>query len=414
MKTLNINLKGKNKIYENIIYNNILKAKSNINLKDENDNPILLKNQNNIKSINIINNNYNNIIINNKLTPNKKLILKDKTFSISRKNYKILTTGNKQKNLKNKVFKLTLNNQEFNKDIEAKYKLILEEKNNLINNLKNEIELYKYKNNSHSPNITNNNINSPISNNKANYNIDNIRNKIQAIFSKQNKEIKNDNNNLINNSKNIKEFNLINENNHTNSSEEINFYMPQIYQGKPMNSNSLEQKKSFKLNNKLLFNYSLKNNLKLKNKLTLDLSNNYNSIENNTNRIYNYSLKSPKLLFSSNSINKNLELNEYNNFNYKLMTHEDKIDRRKPSLKNMKSNNYYYNNILSSPFSLKKEIINKNTIVNHNLDSFFDKDNENEEEYRSSSFNYKEKYDDLRNRMINLIENLFKLIECKK
>ena len=414
MKTLNINLKGKNKIYENIIYNNILKAKSNINLKDENDNPILLKNQNNIKSINIINNNYNNIIINNKLTPNKKLILKDKTFSISRKNYKILTTGNKQKNLKNKVFKLTLNNQEFNKDIEAKYKLILEEKNNLINNLKNEIELYKYKNNSHNPNITNNNINSPISNNKANNNIDNIRNKIQAIFSKQNKEIKNDNNNLINNSKNIKEFNLINENNHTNSSEEINFYMPQIYQGKPMNSNSLEQKKSFKLNNKLLFNYSLKNNLKLKNKLTLDLSNNYNSIENNTNRIYNYSLKSPKLLFSSNSINKNLELNEYNNFNYKLMTHEDKIDRRKPSLKNMKSNNYYYNNILSSPFSLKKEIINKNTIVNHNLDSFFDKDNDNEEEYRSSSFNYKEKYDDLRNRMINLIENLFKLIECKK
>ena len=414
MKTLNINLKGKNKIYENIIYNNILKAKSNINLKDENDNPILLKNQNNIKSINIINNNYNNIIINNKLTPNKKLILKDKTFSISRKNYKILTTGNKQKNLKNKVFKLTLNNQEFNKDIEAKYKLILEEKNNLINNLKNEIELYKYKNNSHNPNITNNNINSPISNNKANNNIDNIRNKIQAIFSKQNKEIKNDNNNLINNSKNIKEFNLINENNHTNSSEEINFYMPQIYQGKPMNSNSLEQKKSFKLNNKLLFNYSLKNNLKLKNKLTLDLSNNYNSIENNTNRIYNYSLKSPKLLFSSNSINKNLELNEYNNFNYKLMTHEDKIDRRKPSLKNMKSNNYYYNNILSSPFSLKKEIINKNTIVNHNLDSFFDKDNDNEEEDRSSSFNYKEKYDDLRNRMINLIENLFKLIECKK
>ena len=149
--------------------------------------------------------------------------------------------------------------------------------------------------------------------------------------------------------------------------------------------------------------------MKLKNKLTLDLSNNYNSIENNTNRIYKYQVKSPKFLITSNSIHSN----DNNNliFNNNAITYDNKLDR-KPSFQNIKKNKYNFNNILSAPFSLKKEIINKKIVANKNLDSFLDKDNNNNSNNISyAGFNYKEKYDNLKNRMTNLIENLFKLIE---
>ncbi len=391
------------KIQKNVIYNTAINTKNNNNTKDKIDKQALINN-NNIKSINIINNNYNNIIINNKLTPNKKLILKDKTFSINKKNYKILTLGNKP-NLKNEVIKLTMNNQEQENDLKLKYKLIIDEKNNLINKLRNEIDYYKNKNQEYNPKL--NDSNSIYSLFKNNQKLETVRNKIQEIYSQQKeKEIKLDNNliNNINEYNNIKVYNI-------NNSEDIDVHMPQIIQPKNIALNSLEyNNKKYKLNNKLMFNYSLKNDLKLKNKLTLDLSNNYNSIENNTNRIYKYQVKSPKFLITSNSIHSN----DNNNliFNNNAITYDNKLDR-KPSFQNIKKNKYYFNNIISAPFSLKKETINKKIIANYNLDSFLDKDNNNNNSNNISytGFNYKEKYDNLKNRMTNLIENLFKLIE---
>ena len=390
------------KIQKNVIYNTAINTKNNYNTKDKIDKQALINN-NNIKSINIINNNYNNIIINNKLTPNKKLIIKDKTFSINKKNYKILTLGNKP-NLKNEVIKLTMNNQEQENDLKLKYKLIIDEKNNLINKLRNEIDYYKNKNQEYNPKL--NDSNSIYSLFKNNQKLETVRNKIQEIYSQQKeKEIKLDNNliNNINEYNNIKAYNI-------NNSEDIDVHMPQIIQPKNIALNSLEyNNKKYKLNNKLMFNYSLKNDLKLKNKLTLDLSNNYNSIENNTNRIYKYQVKSPKFLITSNSIHSN----DNNNliFNNNGITYDNKLDR-KPSFQNIKKNKYNFNNIISAPFSLKKETINKKIVANYNLDSFLEKDNNNNSNNISyTGFNYKEKYDNLKNRMTNLIENLFKLIE---
>ena len=395
------------KIQKNVIYNTAINTKNNYNTKDKIDKQALINN-NNIKSINIINNNYNNIIINNKLTPNKKLIIKDKTFSINKKNYKILTLGNKP-NLKNEVIKLTMNNQEQENDLKLKYKLIIDEKNNLINKLRNEIDYYKNKNQEYNPKL--NDSNSIYSLFKNNQKLETVRNKIQEIYSQQKeKEIKLDNNliNNINEYNNIKAYNI-------NNSEDIDVHMPQIIQPKTIALNSLEYvNNNYKYNNKLMFNYSLKNDLKLKNKLTLDLSNNYNSIENNTknntNRIYKYQVKSPKFLITSNSIHSN----DNNNliFNNNGITYDNKLDR-KPSFQNIKKNKYNFNNIISAPFSLKKETINKKIVANYNLDSFLDKDNNNNNSNIISytGFNYKEKYDNLKNRMTNLIENLFKLIE---
>ena len=82
--------KSENKnIYEKAINQGIFKAKYNKKNSNTTNRLKLYNNPSNIKSINIINNNYNNIIINNKLTPNKQIMIDDKTFSINKKNYKL-------------------------------------------------------------------------------------------------------------------------------------------------------------------------------------------------------------------------------------------------------------------------------------------------------------------------------------
>ena len=422
IKTIKTQRENKN-IYENVMHNSSFKGKIN-NQLNKIDKPTILNNQNNIKSINIINNNYNNIIINNKLTPNKKLLLNDKTFSINKKNYKILTLGNKQKNLnKGTALKLVLDNQEQENDFDYKYKLIINEKNNLINKLKDEVEYYKNRKLTQSPIITNNNSADNELKNKKNMEIKNLRNKIQNIFSHHKKEIKLDNNNLLN--YNINDYHTIktyagksnNSNkNNNNSSNNVgissNNYIPQIFQNNPSNANV---NNNYKYNNKLMFNYSLKNDLKLKNnKLSLDL-NNYNSIEANTNRIYKYSVKSPKLTFTLSSINKskgicNDLINNSNN-NYNAITYEDSLER-KPSFQNLKKNTHFFNSLSSTPFSLKKESLNKIISDNNYFDSFINKEC-NINNTSSTDFNYKENFENLKKRMSDLIENLFKIIEIQ-
>ena len=408
---INNKLETQNKnSYENIINNNLLKTKSNC-LIDNNDNKhILINDENNIKSINIINNNYNNIIINNKLTPNKKLILKDKTFSINKKNYKIMTLGNKQDNLQKEKLKLILTNQKQDNDIEYKYKLILNEKNFLINKLKNEIEYYKNKN---PKNI--NNIIVGLKNKKTK-DLNNIKTQIKTIFSQYKKEAIFNNHNLLNES--INEYNKIKTNSNINS-EERYIFIPQINEDKDLkymkDKNINDDNKLNKLNNKLMVNYSLKNNLKLKNKLSLDLSNNFNSIEANTNRIYKY-VKSPNFIYTSNSINKNnRNIIEFNNNSNNIndncndIINKNNTINRRPSFKNWKKNKYYFNNIL------KKDTIDKKIINDSNLDSYFDKyiNKENNNDTISPRFNYKQQFDNLKNRMNNLIENLFDIIELQ-
>jgi hypothetical protein len=130
------------------------------------------------------------------------------------------------------AFKLIMNNQEQENlnDIDMKYKLILYEKNNLINKLKNEVEYYKnfYHNINMNMNIIlpNNNNNTIEANNnrvslglndKKNIEGENIRNRIRNIFSLPKKEIKFDNNHLMQH--NINDYNTIKTfvNNKTNN-----------------------------------------------------------------------------------------------------------------------------------------------------------------------------------------------------
>ena len=160
-----------------------------------------------------------------------------------------------------------------------------------------------------------------------------------------------------------------------------------------------------------MFNHSLKNDLNVNNKkLSLDINNNYNSIE--TERNYKFTVKSPKLIYNINSINNinsNNELNNYsNNYNYNFNTNED-IREKRPLFKNLKNNRLYLHK-LTSPLSLKNQFMNKR-IIDSNMDSYTF--NNNSSENSLSRFNYKENYENLKKRMTNLIDNLFKIIETQ-
>ena len=95
------------------------KAKSTKKFGVNNGNQILYSNQNNINSINIINNNYNNIYLDSKgIKQNKNIYTDDKNYGI------IISGNNKDKNLKkkkglklifNKSNKETFNTNKYNK-----------------------------------------------------------------------------------------------------------------------------------------------------------------------------------------------------------------------------------------------------------------------------------------------------------
>ena len=194
-----------------------------------------------------------------------------------------------------------------------KYKLILFEKNNLINKLKNEVEYYKnyYHNINMNMNIilpNNNNSNtiegnrntgiggiSLALNDKKNINIEgeNVRNRIKNIFSLPKKEIKFDNNHLlqydINDYNTIKTF--VNKNNHDTKNINSETKKEFVSQIKNNNFNTIENISSNKNkvnNNKLLLsNDSLKTDILLKN-------NNGEKINSNTKTLKN-------ILYRSNS-----------------------------------------------------------------------------------------------------------------
>ena len=459
----------------------LLQKKVN-NQSDKNAKPLFINNQNHIESINIINNNtnYKNIILNNMLTPNKKLLIKDKNSSINKKNIKIEhnvlydngnnanknfhTLGqNKQKNLnKNNAFKLIVSNQEQQdnpNDIDMKYKLILYEKNNLINKLKNEVEYYKnyYHNINMNMNIIipNNNNNTIEANNnrfslaindKKNADGENIRNRIKNIFSLPKRDIKFDNNHLMQH--NINDYNTIktfvkkvnSDNINFNSIETAKDFVPQLKN----NFNTIENNNTKYNNNKLLLsNDSLKNDLVIKNNieknstrtlnnifyrsnsntiqkkgrklklglqqsdLTLDMNgngnnNNFNSIE--ANRNYQNNLKNKKhIIYSLNYLSsKTGSDNELDNHNNNGISIDDNINRKSDK------NKHYLSNISSSPSSLYKDVGIRNIIDASNSGLLVGK-NDNSE----IKFNYKENFEKLKKRMNNLINNLFDLIEIQ-
>ena len=455
----------KNESYKENKYINISENPINIKslTKKPNNKLLFINNQNHINSLNN-NTNYKNIILKNMLTPNKKFIINGKSTSRNKKDVKIeqkmKNIQNKQQNLnKNGTLKLILNNQEQDganlisinntnniNEIDNKYKMILQEKNNLINKLKNEVEYYKnyYHNinmnmniilpNSNSNNTIEANNNNRVSlglNGKKNVEGENIRNRIKNIFSLPKKENKyNNSNHLLQN--NINNYNTIKPFvNRINSDDNINFNNVEatkdfVYNYNTISNDSLNNNNNLKVkknnngnNNTMTLNNIFyrsnsntyqKKGLKIKlglqpNELTLD--NNYNSLE--ANRNYDNSVKNKdkeQIAYSINLMNSKTgsdnELDNFNNINYDGISIDNERSRRFGY-----KNKNYFNDISSSPTSLYKERMNKIMIANNSVESIIKRDNS------EMVFNYRENFDKLKLRMHNLVNNLFELIEIQ-
>ena len=458
----------KNESYKENKYVNISENPINIKslTKKPNNKLLFINNQNHIDSINN-NTNYKNIILKNMLTPNKKFIINGKSTSRNKKDkidQNLKNIQNKQKSSnKNGTLKLILNNQEQDgtniisinntnnlNEIENKYKLILQEKNSLINKLKNEVDYYKnyYHNinmnmniilpNSNSNNTIEANSNNRVSlgiNSKKNVEGENMRNRIKNIFSLPKKENKYKNSNhLLQN--NINNYNTIKTFvNRINSDDNINYnnieatkdfvshiknnYNTISNDSLNINNNTKIKKNNNQNNNTMTLNNIIyrsnsntyqKKGLKLKlglqpNEFTLD--NNYNSLE--ANRNYNNSVKNrdkEQIGYSLNLINsKTGSDNELDNFN-SMNNDGISIDNERSRRFGYKNKNYF-NNISSSPTSLYREKMNKIIIGNNSVESIIKKDSS------EVAFNYRENFDKLKIRMHNLIKNLFELIEIQ-
>ena len=333
------------------------KAKSTKKFSLNNKNNILYTNHNNINAINIINNNYNNIYLNdNKMRPNKHLVLDNSNFGI------IHSGINKDKSLKKTkalklIFNKSNNNEKYN---ENKYQFI-------IDRLKNEIEYYKNKNKVNSnPIITN----SPQSLRKKrfNKNLFLMSNKYNTIKTYDNKShTETSRKNLVNN---------YNETCHTN----------------------------YISDNKLISDFSYKDNLKIySNYVPKSYSNNFLSID--SSRTSKNESKKPIINYTQNisspGINKsNNQLS--NDIIYEIDNRNDKT-----SFVNLYNNKLYLNKRISSPLSLKKNIKKVG-------DTIFSNVKKECEEIGSNKYNYKDKFEKLKNRMNKLIENLFDIIDLQK
>ena len=334
------------------------KAKSTKKFGVNNGNQILYSNQNNINSINIINNNYNNIYLDSKgIKQNKNIYTDDKNYGI------IISGNNKDKNLKKKKgLKLIFNKSNKETFNTNKYQLIIER-------LKSEIEYYKNKDKIDSNRII---TNSPKSFRKNGFN------KNLFLLTNQYNTIKTYDN------KSFKENNWKNHSNHYNGT----------------NNNIYE--------NKLTTDFSYKNNLNIKNYLESNRvpksnSNKFISIDSdrtlkNTNKRININYFQN---ISSPGINKNINYISNDNII------EDDNNKGKYSFANLYNNKFYMNKGFPSPLSLKKNIKN----INDNIHMFIGEKNSGNDFNKS---NYKDKFENLKNRMNKLVGNLFNIIEIQK
>ena len=393
--------KNRNVIPDNYKENKIINI-NNIKTmqKKPSKNPkhLFINNDNHIESINIINNNinYKNIILQNLPSQNKPFNLNGKESSRNRKNIKteknILYDYNnnninnnfqtiipkKQKSLsKNNNIKLMLNRLEqenYNLNLneyEVRFKLKLYEKNNIINKLKDELEYYKSYYHSMNPMSTKNtlmpnhntiNVNDNLYSNSIKrlslgleeknkiIKTENMRNKIKNIFSLRKNDVKDFRNDNINLRLNIEKEGETINNSRTNKESAL----------------TIQNKSENKNRNKLIISNDI---LQLNKKNEKDSNNN--------------------VFFRSNS-------NTYNR-KIKIGLHLSELNLEDNKFNSIEANRNHISYIKHIKNTYNKGINNKDNY---------------EKDY--NGFNYIQKFENLKNRMNNLVNNLFDLLEKNK
>ena len=287
-----------------------------------------------------------------KLLKNKSNDSKDNQIKIGQNFQKFNILKNTNINL------LSKNNEEYFQDKEMKYKMQIQEKNNIINNLMNEIEYYKNEAN--------------INNRNKNFLATNLSKKNIFIYSPKNKSINKDIElNLGKDNKNIfRQFHTL-DNEHSNK----------IYK---------------------ITNMPLKNNIKNnKNNIINILINDDNAKKNDINvyKKYNYNFPEMKKnkLIQKKFNNLTHENYQFDNINI------SKINNLKIVKLNERNNsNEHRNNIkMNKIFCLINSSCSSSSVS---------KDNETNNYINNQSI----KMNELQNRMNNLFNNLFSIIESNK
>ena len=320
---------------------------------------------------NLHNNPKRNYSLNNKVN-----ILNKKTNNnMIQKEYilKLLKTNNQIFKNKPNLSKLDINSLPINKnehlipEKELKYKLQLQEKNHIINNLMNEIEKYK----------------NGIKNNHNNT----ILNKYNDI-NKKNKSKNFSNKNIFVYSPQI----LLNKNNEEISSME-----------KSREKN--EFRKFHTLDNEHRKNsYKIKSPKKNKNNIISILINDNNAVKNEVNLFKKYKYRFPELkknkIMQKNNNNLTHDNNKYENAKINKLNNLLQLNER--------NNTSEYNNtkINQSKFYL----INSSNTNSNNISNNISKNYQNNEGYNEQEI----KLEELKKRMNNLICNLFSIIETNK
>ena len=390
-KNMNKELFKENK---NLNINNIKTLSKN---PSKNSKPLFINNDNHIESINIINNNinYKNIILQNLPTPNKQYTLTGKDssrnkkdikidknilFDINTMNYNFQTIVNKkQKNLnKNGTLKLMLNpieqeNYNLNiNDYEVRYKLKLYEKNNIINKLKDELEYYKSYYHNINPMSTKNIIRpkNNIINATENVYSNNI-NKLTYGLEEKNKVIKTEN--MRNKIKNI--FNLGKSDKGFRNDNINNIKLAKEQKDNSLNYPKMNKESALTLNN----NPENKNRLIISND-TIKLNTKNNNNSNTSNNVFYRS--------NSNTIKRKIKIGLH-------LSELNLDDNKYNSIEANRNHIIYIKKKKNINQSLNKNIILKDLYGNEN------------------QFNYIEKFENLKKRMNNLVNNLFELLEKK-
>ena len=397
--------KNKNIIPDNYKENKIINI-NNIKTmqKKPSKNPkhLFINNDNHIESINIINNNinYKNIILQNLPSQNKPFNLNGKESSRNRKNIKteknilydynnnninsinnnfqtIIPRKQKSLNKNNNNIKLMLNRLEqenYNLNLneyEVRFKLKLYEKNNIINKLKDELEYYKSYYHSMNPMTTKNTLMQ--NHNTINVNENLYSNSIKRLslgLEEKNKIIKTEN--MRNKIKNI--FSLRKNGVKDFRNDNINLRLNIEKEGETINNSKTNKESALTIQNK--------SENKNRNKLII------------SNDILQLNKKNEK--DSNNNVFCRSNSNTYNR-KIKIGLHLSELNLEDNKFNSIEANRNHFSYIKNKKNTYNKGINNKDNYEN---------------DY--NGFNYIQKFENLKNRMNNLVNNLFDLLEKNK
>ena len=338
-----------NNDYQNNLNNNNKNNNNNSNNNNMNNNNM---NNNNMNNNNMTNSNMNNNNMNN--MTNNNMTNNNMNNNMNNNNMNNMTNNNMNNN--------NMNNNNMNMSNRSNT-------NNGFNNMNMNINLNNMNNDFNNMNNNFNNMNNDFNNMNMNnifnnMNMNNDSNNMNNNFNNMNNDSNNMNNNFNNmNSGNINLNNNINDLNMNNNSNMNNFNMnSNNMNSNNMNSNNMNNfnMNNFNMNNNNMNNFNMNNfNMNSNNMNNFNMnSNNMNSLNMNSNNMNNFNMN------SNNMNGNNMNSNNMNNFNM------NNNNMNNNNINNFNMNNFNMNSLNMNSLNMNSLNMNSNNMNNFNMNNF--------------------------------------------